>query len=266
MVYQTVIQKRKAIRFNSAKVEAGEAVESLIDIGVSANIEFSDTFDVKTVKPENGPEDLVGVYNHRLALKFELWEFDLDNFALLRGDLDTITNIPGDPVTVTNEVHTLTGVEAVRLNYKNGSGAIVTAVSVTDGSGNAAVQNTDYVLFLDSSKYTCIARVSGSAVISTGETAKVTYTYTPNVAKKLTSGGKNEISPNVIRLTNTDEAGKIFQITVYKATNEKGITLKLPADNSGEILKPVIELKGSLDTTRTLGDQLFSFYDEQGVF
>jgi hypothetical protein len=159
----------------------------------------------------------------------------------------------------------LSGTTGCRLDHKNGSGAIVTAITVKDSVGTSTILNTDYVLYLDSDGYTCIARTTGSTVITTGETVKVSYTYTPNASITLSSGGLNTIAARVVRLTNTNSAGKVFRITVYAAKNQGGIELKLPSDDADESLAPSIELKGVVDTTRTAGDQLFEVYDEQGV-
>jgi hypothetical protein len=127
------------------------------------------------------------------------------------------------------------------------------------------VRNTDYIVGVDPAGNTLIGRVSASTVITTGEQVKVSYKYTPNTAIKLSTGGLNTVTPRVVRLTNTNSAGKKFQITVFAAKNQGGIELKLPSDDSEEPLKPTIELKGAVDPTRSTGEQLFEILDEQNV-
>lgn len=265
MPYQTNIQHSNSIKFGSAKVEAGATIGSLVDIGLAANVEFSDDWDPVDIIPDNGPKIHKGKKNHRAVVKFEMWELYLDNIYSLRGGGDIKTPVAASPVTVTDEQHTLTGVVGERLNFKNGANTIVTAITVKDSANTSCVQNTDFVIYIDSAGYTCIARTTGSAILTSGETAKVSYTYTPNASVSLTSGGLQTITPQIVRLTNTDAAGKIFQVTVYRATNQKGITLKFPADDSDKNLTIPFELEGEVDTTRTAGDQLFKIYDEQGA-
>ncbi len=261
--YQSTVQNVNAIKFGSAAIEVGETVGTLINIGAATGIEFEETFTPIILKPDNAPEVQVGVREHYATVRFDLWEIDLSNLYMMRGGIDTYDTTAASPVSVTDEAHTLDGTEFVRLNYKNGDGSEVTSITVTDASTNAAVRNTDYVLAVDPSGYTCIARVAASSVIADGEGVLVDYTYTPLASNTLSSGGKNTISPRVVRLTNTNALGKIFRITIYAAKNQNGINLTLPADDSEDVVKPPIELKGIVDPTRTAGDQLFEIYNEQ---
>lgn len=263
--YQTTVQKSNTIRFGSAKIEVGEDVGTLTNLGVATGIEFTEEFEAVVFKPDNAPEISGPVKDHTATAKFELWEVDLENLALIRGGMDLLTVVAGTPVSVTDELHTLTGTGMVKLSHKNGAGTEVSTIVVTDASNNPAVRNTDYVVGVDPSGNTMIGRVAASTVITSGEGIKVDYSYTPNASVKMTSGGLNTISPRVVRLTNTNSAGKVFRITIYAAKNQGGIELALPADDADEPLKPTIELRGIVDPTRTAGDQLFEIYDEQGV-
>lgn len=264
-MYQTAAQHINTIRFGSAKIEIGEDVSSLINLGLAEKIEFTEDFKPRVVKPDNGPELQKGVTGHSATVKFDLWEINLQNLSIMRGGMDSLSSVSGSSVSVTGEIHVLTGIEGARLSHKNGNGTVVTSVSVKNGSDNAAVQNTDYVLYIDEEGYTCIARVSASTVLTSGGTAKINYTYTPYSSVSLTTGGLDTVSPRVVRLTNTDSNGKVFRITVYAAKNQSGIEIKLPADDDDTPQAASCELKGTLDVTRSAGDQLFEIYDEQGV-
>lgn len=265
MAYQTSVKNAKTIRFGSAKTEVGKTLGSLVDLGLASDVEFTEESEPKVIKPDNGPEIEVGRINHTATVKFNLWEVNLENLALIRGGIDSYTTIPGTPTSVSNEKHVLTDIESERLNFRNGDGSVVTSIVVKDEEGNTAALNTDYVVFVDPEGYTCIARVAGSTVISSGEEIQVSYSYTPNTAVKLSTGGLDTISPRVVRLTNTNAEGKVFRITVYSAKNQKGIDIKLPSDDSSDNMQPSIELKGIKDITRAIGDQLYEIYDEQGV-
>jgi hypothetical protein len=261
--YQSAVQNINAIKFGSAKIEVGETVGTLVNLGVATGIEFEETFTPIILRPDNAPEIQVGVREHYATVRFELWEIVLSNLNLIRGGIDTYSTTAASPVSVTDEAHTLNGTDFVRLDYKSGDGSEVTSITVTDASSNAAVRNTDYVIAVDPDGWTCIARIAASSVITDGEGVLVDYTYTPLASNTLTSGGKNTINPRVVRLTNTNAAGKVFRVTVYAAKNQNGITLTLPADDSEDVVQPQIELRGVVDTSRTAGDQLFEIYNEQ---
>jgi len=263
--YQTSAQKTNSIRFGSAKIEVGETVGTLVNLGLATSVEFIENYEPIVFKADNGPEIAAGIKEHTATVKFEMWELDLGNLALIRGGIDTCVPVNGDLSTATAEEHVLTGVEGVRLNFKNGDGTLVNISEAKNAAGTTVNQNTDYIAYLDSAGYTCIARVSESTDLKTGDTIKVTYGYTPAESIKLSTGGLNTVNPRVVRLTNTNSLDKKFQITVYAAKNQGGIELQLPADDADEPLKPTIELRGIVDPTRVAGDQLFEILDEQGV-
>lgn len=266
VTYQTSAQNSASIRFGSAKIEIGATVESLTNLGLATGIEFTEESEQIVLKPDNAPEIVVGVKNHTATVKFELWELDLENLNLIRGGIDSYAATDTTPVTITAEAHAIAGTTGVRLNHKNGDNTLVTISAATNLAGTNAVSGTDYVAYIDPDGYTCVTRVPTSTVLAAdGDTIKVTYEYTPLSAKTLSTGGLNTIAARVVRLTNTNGAEKIFRITVYAAKNSGGINLQLPADDADEPLKPTIELRGVVDTTRSAGDQLFEIYDEQGV-
>jgi hypothetical protein len=263
--YQTTTQKVSTIRFGSAKIEVGETVAGLVNLGTAENIEFTEEFTPIVFKPHNTPEITVGVRDHYATAKFDLWEIDMSNLNLIRGGIDTYSTVAGSPVTVTDELVKLEGTKMVRLANRSGDGSEPTTITVKDSTNTSATRNTDFVIGVDASGWPVIGRVSASTVITTGETVKVSYTYTPNASTKLSTGGKNTIAPRVVRLTNTNSLNKKFQITIYAAKNQGGIELKLPGDDSEDPVSTPIELKGIVDTTRTAGDQLFEILDEQGA-
>jgi hypothetical protein len=266
MVYQTAIQNSKTLRFGSAKIEVGADVGTLTNLGIASDVEFTEEFKTNSLKPDNAPEEINWISEQTATAKFNLWEMNLTNLNMIRGGIDTLTTTPsGSPVTTTDELHVLTGVVGTRLLLKNSTGAIATTISVKDSANGSCVLNTDYYVYVDGDGYTCIARNGTSATIITGEQVKVTYTVTPAASVKITSGGKSSISTRVVRLTNLNASGQKFQITVFAARNQKGIELKLPADDDDTVMMTEVELKGTCDPTLAIGAQLFEIIDEQGV-
>ena len=263
--YQTTIKDGNQIRFGSAKVEVGASVGALVDLGSAQKITFEESFDVVYVVPDNAPKKQIAVKDHEAKVTFSMMEVNLANLNTIRGGIDTYDTVDGSLATATAEAHTLTGVKGERLNFKNGDGTLVTISAATDTAGTTAAPNVDYVSYLDAEGYTCVARVAASGIITDGDGIKVTYSYTPSASRSLSSGGLNTITPRVVRLTNTNAAGKKFEITVYSATSEGGIKLEFPADDGDEPMMPEITLNGIVDATRTAGDQLFKIVDEQGA-
>lgn len=262
---QTTVQRPGAIRFGSGTLEVGTSIDTLVNLGAIRDAVFKEEWEEVEVKSDNAGVVKVGVKEHVAYIECDMMEVALDNLHLIRGGLDTYTQTGGTPVTVTDESHTLTGTTLVRLKNKNGNGTEVGSITVTDALGNAAVRNTDYIVALDAEKHTCIARVASSSVISSGEGVLVDYTYTPLASARMTSGGRFRISDRVVRITNRDEAGREFRITLYKASVNEGAEIEFPSDDDDDPALPHLKMKGVLDASRAVGDQLFEIYDEQGV-
>ena len=90
------------------------------------------------------------------------------------------------------------------------------------------------------------------------------HSQSAGVAETLKSGGLTTIDALQARVTNTNENDEEFRITIYKASNSKGIELALNADDADDPNMIAVELKGSCDVDRSPGDQLFEIYNEQG--
>ena len=93
----------------------------------------------------------------------------------------------------------------------------------------------------------------------------INYDYTPPASRILMSGGRQTINAMQVRVTNYNEAGQMFRVTVRKATTEEGIVIDFQADDDEDPNMVPIKMVGTLDTTQAVGEQLFVIYDEQGV-
>src|SRR5690625_647503 len=84
-------------------------------------------------------------------------------------------------------------------------------------------------------------------------------------AIKLLSGGYSTFEPRVVKITNYNDKNEAFSITIFKATSASGINITFPgADDEDPAMTP-IEMKGTNDVSRDVGEQLFVIEDEQGV-
>jgi hypothetical protein len=266
MPYQTTVQRADAVRYGSMKIEVGDTVGTLIDLGALKDVVKNEQWTlVKTIGGNVG-EIKRRIKDHIVTFTFNWQEYDLEAANTIRGGIDTYTPVAASPVTVTGEAHGTgwTQGKPIKLTYKNGANTVVTSITVK-GGGSSLVANTDYRTYVgDGSNgslgYTYIVPITAQAGAIT-----VDYTYTPNASKKLTTGGKIEIGYKVMRLTNTNEDGKTYQVTVYKAANANGININFPNDDDDAAWETPVTIEGVCDATRTAGDQLMEIIDEQSV-
>lgn len=261
---QTTVQHPETIRFGSGRLEIGKSLDSLVDVGALTGVHFThDLGDKVTITSDNAGVVLERAGTQTAQVEANLMEINLDTLAVYMGGVSKLETVAGSQKTVTNEEHTLKGTTFIRLDHRMGEGNAVTIDSVKKKSGSAAVEDTDYVVALDSDGYTCIARKSGSSVITDGSVVQVSYKYTPAAYKRLSFGGLQQLDAAVARITNFDSLGREFSITVYKATADSGIEIEFQADDADETDVVPITLVGTEDTSRAVGDQLFVIEDHQ---
>lgn len=261
---QTTVQHPETIRFGSGRLEIGKSLDSLVDIGALTGVHFTHELgDKVTIASDNTGIILERAGTQTAKVEANLMEINLDTLAVYMGGVSKLETVAGSQQTVTNEEHTLKGTTFIRLDHRMGDGKAVTIDSVEKKGGSAAVEDTDYVVALDSDGYTCIARKSGSSVITDGSVVQVSYKYTPAAYKRLSFGGLQQLDAAVARITNFDSLGREFSITVYKATADSGIEIEFQADDADETDVVPITLVGTEDTSRAVGDQLFVIEDHQ---
>ena len=261
---QTTVQHPETIRFGSGRLEIGKSLDSLVDVGALTGVHFThDLGDKVTITSDNAGVILERAGTQTAQVEANLMEINLDTLAVYMGGVSKLETVAGSQQTVINEEHTLKGTTFIRLDHRMGEGNAVTIDSVKKKGGSAAVEDTDYVVALDSDGYTCIARKSGSSVITDGSVVQVSYKYTPAAYKRLSFGGLQQLDAAVARITNFDSLGRKFSITVYKATADSGIEIEFQADDADETDVVPITLVGTEDTSRAVGDQLFVIEDHQ---
>lgn len=261
---QTTVQHPETIRFGSGRLEIGKSLDSLVDVGALTGVHFTHNLgDKVTITSDNTGVILERAGTQTAQVDANLMEINLDTLAVYMGGVSKLETVAGSQQTVTNEEHTLKGTTFIRLDHRMGDGNAVTINSVKKKGGSAAVEDTDYVVAIDSDGYTCIARKSGSSVITDGSVVQVSYKYTPAAYKRLSFGGLQQLDAAVARITNYDSLGREFSITVYKATADSGIEIEFQADDADETDVVPITLVGTEDTSRAVGDQLFVIEDHQ---
>lgn len=261
---QTTVQHPETIRFGSGRLEIGKSLDSLVDVGALNGVHFTHELgDKVTITSDNTGVILERAGTQTAKVEANLMEINLDTLAVYMGGVSKLETVAGSKQTVTNEEHTLKGTTFIRLDHRMSDGNAVTIDSVKKKGGSAAAEDTDYVVAIDSDGYTCIARKSGSSVITDGSVVQVSYKYTPAAYKRLSFGGLQQLDAAVARITNFDSLGREFSITVYKATADSGIEIEFQADDADETDVVPITLVGTEDTSRAVGDQLFIIEDHQ---
>lgn len=261
---QTTVQHPETIRFGSGRLEIGKSLDSLVDVGALTGVHFTHELgDKVTITSDNAGIILERAGTQTAKVEANLLEINLDTLAVYMGGVSKLETVAGSQQTVANEEHTLKGTTFIRLDHRMSDGNAVTIDSVKKKGGSAAVEDTDYVVAIDSDGYTCIARKSGSSVIKDGSVVQVSYKYTPAAYKRLSFGGLQQLDAAVARITNYDSLGREFSITVYKATADSGIEIEFQADDADETDVVPITLVGTEDTSRAVGDQLFVIEDHQ---
>jgi len=266
---QTTVKDSKTIRFGSGKLEVGATVGTLVDLGAMKGIKFTEELDKVSIMSDNAGEVYAGIRNHKATVEGDLIEINLTNLNTLRGGIDTYATVPAAAVNGHSYVVASGAWKYnvfIELDFQNGDLSKITPTSVTAGTDGLLTLDTDYVIVQDAGTgHWGIVVIDSLKLTKEAQTLTILFDYTPNAAKTLTSGGKLTITPNVVRITNTDANDKVFRITVYKATNAQGIELELQSDDAEDPNVVPIKLEGVLDVSRIAGDQLFEIYDEQGA-
>lgn len=261
---QTTVQHSETIRFGSGRLEIGKSLDSLVNVGALTGVHFTHGLgDKVTIASDNAGVVLERAGTQTAKIEANLMEINLDTLAVYMGGVSKLETVAGSQQTVTNEKHTLKGTTFIRLDHRMSNGNAVAIDSVKKNGSSAATEGTDYVVAIDSDGYTCIARKSGSTVITDGSVVQVSYKYTPAAYKRLSFGGLQQLDAAVARITNYDSLGREFSITVYKATADSGIEIEFKADDADETDVVPITLVGTEDTSRAVGDQLFVIEDHQ---
>lgn len=244
---QTTIQKTPAIRKGAVKVEIGDSFASLVDIGALRKPVITSLAENQSIKFDNVNELKKFVNGKRMQMAFDLCEINLTNMAKLDAGLVTLSTVAGSATPVVGEAHGTgwTQGQPIKLTNKNGANTVVASITVKAG-GSSLVLNTDYRIFVgDGSNgelgYTFITPITAQAGAIT-----VDYTYTPNASKKLVFADSGTKTLKVMRISNTDENGKVFKIDIENATNFSAPVITFAGDDADDVAVLPISFQGDL--------------------
>lgn len=265
---QTQIQNEKSIRFGSAKIEIGKDEESLVNIGALRGIEITESMTKNDIKSDNAGTIKSLVSEHKVELKANMLEIDLDVLEKIRGGIDSVSLLPGEKIekTHTFEKGSYATETNILIPFSNFDESVleVLKVEAKDGATVRVIDEADYAVSLSADKKTEIVFEDASVDPAT-ENIVITFNHAPNGMKVFTTGGRSSVEPSVVRVTNTNDKGKMFRVTIYKATSGSGLGLSFQSDEATDVMASAITLTGNIDASREVGDQLFKIEDEQGV-
>ncbi len=269
---QTTVKESRTLRIGSCKVEVGADVGSLVDIGATRkNTTLKEAWEkLRRMSANAGLIDQgIKPGSHKANVTGEFLEVNLANLNAYRGGVDNYSTVAGVEVAGHSEV-IAAGAWAydthIPLPHQMGTGAKITPTSVTGSVDGLLVVNVDYFIAKNpSTNQWGIVIIDSATVTTLAQNITIVYTYTPAASVTLATGGKFTISPKVVRLTNTNAAGKVLRVTVFKAYNADGIQMEFLPDDDGEYMGLPFSFEGECDEALTAGAQLMEIYDEQGV-
>lgn len=263
---QTIVQQANTINFGSGRFEVSPyGGAGYVNLGAIRNIVFEETWTEKRIMSDNAGVIRNSISDHMASLAGDLMELSLVRLNLIRGGIDTYAAVAGTPVSGYSQL-VLSGSwlynKFIPLTFQMGTGAMITVTSVTASTNGALAVAVDYDNVLAGGVSGIMIKDS-AAVTTEAQNLTIVYNYTPSASQSLKSGGKYIITPNEVKVTNTNAAGQDFIIKLYKAANANGITLNLQSEESGDPNLIPIRLSGDLDVARTAGDQLFVISSSQ---
>jgi len=265
---QTAVVNENNILVESGKIEySKDGMSTWVNQGLadSVGITFSST--PRDVQPGNGavPDIAKGSAAQSVNMTAELWELSAQNYVDLTGGLFELTTVAGAPITGQEDVlaaNTTVASKFYPFDVQMATGAVVTSIVIVD-TANTYVLDTDYRILQvgDAWGYMFISGGDYNATL----VITVEYSVTPALSETVTVGGSSTQSSVAIRVTQlivrTDVAYDIMnRWIIYNCFLEGDLaTILKNKDETDAVARIPVTIKGELDATRDLKDQLYSF-------
>lgn len=251
MAYQVISNSDKFI-LGSADLQIGTTIANLASIGSLQGIKFSSDGAATDLEFDNAAtitkKSLKGC-----LIEANSSEIDTAMLKTIFGSADDVYAVtPGTLVPAANQV-VASGDWAyntfIPIEHQNGDGSVIAITSVTGGVDGALVDGTDYVIVKSACGEYGISILDSVDVTTLVQSITIVYAYTPNASKTLTVKAGNFIPTSfVARLIHTNDAGKKFQITVFKSYSTEFMQFPFAADGSAETMRMPIKIKGVADS------------------
>ena len=267
-----------AVTFGSAKIEKSPDGTTWTNLGLARNVVFKENFAMTKIQADNGPNIRNNIGEHTCDITFNSLELYLPTLASMRGGIDLLS-VTGTSYTTDTDIYTTGSVDyglplylENQGNTSTGLAVVVTVNSISTAGAPTLMKSTrDYTVITDANGKEAVVMLSTHNLGKFSDTQglKIKYTYRPILSRTLTSGGLTEITDLYYRLTNlqvVSGVSKYRTITVYSGAISAGLNFAFKSCNEADpTLEIPINISCKIDSTRTIGDQLFGISDEIGI-
>ena len=245
---QTTVQNEAAIRDGSVRIEVGDDPSSYVDIGAIRNPVFTSLVENQSIEFDNVKDFKKFVNGDKVQFAFELIEINLTNMAQLDAGLVTLSTVAGTPVAGASYL-VASGAWSynnfIAFDNQNGDGTAPTVNSVTLGTDGLIVLDTDFVMVKQGGTWGIVI-IDSTTVTTEAQTVTINTDYTPAASKKLSFSNSGTKTEKYVRVTNTDENGKVFQFVISEATNFSAPSIDFAGDDEAEVAVLPIQMEGTL--------------------
>jgi len=251
------------VLYGAVKIEVSSASNfaGAIDIGAVNGAKYTEEMKISTLEADNAVDRDI-VTEQKGMIEFEQIQMLNESArAIMRGTLDTITNIAGSAVTGQTQTVYSGGWhynDFLPFEHQNGNGSTISITSITGATNGALVAETDYFKVKNDDGIYGIIVKDSATVTTEAQNLVFVYDYTPNASVTYETGGKSAIPYFYVRMTNTDENGKIVKWeTLGKCNLMKGDEIVFKKYNADDTRVPIpVSIQVRQDITLTAGKQL----------
>jgi len=266
---------------DGAKVEYSTDGSSFSDLGaIGSAVTGTLNYEVNEVITANAGTLQRQAKNPTLAAGFTLININPSNIADLSGGMLTAattndsanTSVP-DQVISSGDWAKSTAVPLVMYTSSTDSTPLRASAAPTltdvEGSEDGTLSaGTDYEIIEDSSSFSGYSIVLLNAITTLAQDITIDYaSVTPIERTTVTGGASTTVMETVaLRFTHTDDDSLVRQLTIYAAdVDSGGFQFNFKGANEDGVEEMPLTFTGKLDTSRTSGDQLFSFIVDDGA-
>lgn len=263
---QTTVQKRETIRYGSAKVEIGERLDKLVDVGAARSVSVKETLTSQDIESDNAGTVSTLLSEHKMEVSLDSLEINLEKYVKMRGGIDKINRYDGKTL-VTREYIVSSATyeknEEIRIPFETAQGTSIAIVKVETLNGGARRE-------VEAAGYEKVGtdriKIKGDSVRPSSDTLVITFTYTPKkMVRMTTGGGSTSIKPGWIKITNENAEGKKFIITCPQASITNGLEFAYSGDKANDVMVNKLSFSATIDSKQKSGEQLAWYDDEQAV-
>jgi len=231
---QTDIQKSTSIRKGSMKLEIGNTLGSLVDIGAIRDFSWNAQGETSSIEFDNVDPITKFTKGDIFSADFTLCEIDWSNIELMNGGQVSVSTVAGALVSGALFAISETEWEFDKVVQIEGQNDDNTAPTINSVTGSVDGVTSDYkIVKLPNGKWG-ISIDTGGALTTEAQDVTVDYDYTPTASKQVSFEATGQLQEKFLRITNVDEFGNDFVITMSGVTNTTTLALNFASDNSAD--------------------------------